>query len=728
MNSPLITAFYVSAGFFAIQAFALGLMTRYGISAKSSAYSNVSWPNAALLALFACFQLAHALQYGAIDVEFAVAVHKWLNVAYFAVPLVAVMAMERELVQRPRLLIFSGFYTVASLGVLVYNFATPYGFRFSDLSETLRLTLPWGEQILLLRGTTTQIIDVAYGVLLLSLVYTHHFANKTIAAGDRLGAVYIWSNVVVFFATTLFDRSVDAGWLNAPYIDGFAFMVLSLVLMVLVARNLRANMLRVQGERLVLSQEVEQIKRSDLVTRLPNRAGLLQQLGPLLEQHQQNGLSLATLVIDVDRLNLVSGTHGHDMSDALLTEIARRLRTKVRSSDFVARGEGTSFVVVVTGLTCRPNSMENSREIAHLFNRKICAIFDRPFTVGSTEIMLRSHAGISVYPEDGTTATGMLESAELALYEAKRVGGESLQMFHSGLREELRENIDLEMELRRALERDQFELVYQPQISARSGRVCGMEALIRWRHPSRGYISPVDFIPLAEELGLIQSIGHWVLRMACLQLAAWRKQGYTNLRVAVNLSARQLESDHLAADLRSLLYRHDLPPRLLELEVTESALIKNPKHSIKQLEELRKLGVRLMLDDFGTGYSSLSYLRMLPVHGFKLDRSFVQRITHNERDLSICAMAIQFADILSMEVVAEGVESEHQAELLTDMGCASFQGYWFAKPLNPRAATKLLEAKASGERDSENATLPPLRWSDGPTRSWGGPQFENTAS
>lgn len=729
MNSPLITAFYVSAGFFAIQAFAMGLMIRYGINAKSSAYSDVSWPNVALLALFACFQLVHAFQYGAIDVEFAVAVHKWLNVAYFAVPLVAVVAMERELVQRPRLLIFSGIYAVASLGVLVYNFATPYGFRFSDLSETLRLTLPWGEQILLLRGTTTQIIDVAYGVLLLSLLYTHHFAKKTISVGDRWGAAYIWINIAVFTATTLFDRSVDAGWVNAPYIDGFAFMALSLVLMILVARNLRANMLRVQSERLVLSQEVEQIKRSDLVTRLPNRAGLLQQLGPMLEQHQQNGQSLATLLIDVDRLSLVSGTHGHEMSDALLAEIARRLRTKVRSSDFVARGEGSSFVVVVAGLTCRPHAMEHSREIAHLFNRKICAIFDRPFKVGSTEITLRSYTGIAVYPDDGATATGLLESAELALYEAKRVGGESsLQMFHSGLREELRENFDLEMELRRALERDQFELRYQPQISARSGRVCGMEALIRWRHPSRGYISPADFIPLAEELGLIQSIGHWVLRTACLQLAAWRRQGYTNLRIAVNLSARQLDSDHLVADLRSLLDRHDLPPRLLELEVTESALIKNPKHSVKQLEELRKLGVRLMLDDFGTGYSSLSYLRMLPVHGFKLDRSFVQRITHNERDLSICAMAIQFADILSMEVVAEGVESERQAELLMDMGCTSLQGYWFAKPLNHHVATKLLEAKASGERDSENATLPPLRWGDGPTRSWGGPQFENTAS
>jgi diguanylate cyclase (GGDEF)-like protein len=728
MNSPLITAFYVSASFFAIQAFAMGLMIRYGISAKSTAYSNVSWPYAALLALFACFQLAHAYQYGAVNLEFAVAAHKWLNLAYFAVPLLAVVAMERELVKRPGLLVFSGIYAVASLGVLVYNFATPYGFRFSDLSETTRLTLPWGEQILLLRGTTTQIIDVAYGILLMALLYTHHFAKKTIAAGDRWGAVYIWSNVAVFFATTLFDRSIDAGWVNAPYIDGFAFVALSPVMMALVARDIRATLLQVQSERQVLSLEVEQIKRSDSVTRLPNRAGLLQQLGPMLELHQQNGQSLASLLIDVDRLSLVSGTHGHEISDALLAEIARRLRTKVRSSDFVARGEGTSFVVVVSGLMCSSNSMDHSREIAHLFNQKICSIFDRPFTVGSKEIMLRSYTGIAVYPDDGATATGLLESAELALYEAKRVGSESLQMFHSGLREELRENFDLEMELRRALERDQFELRYQPQISARSGRVCGMEALIRWRHPSRGYISPADFIPLAEELGLIQSIGHWVLRTACLQLAAWRRQGYTNLRIAVNLSARQLDSDHLVADLRSLLGRHDLPPRLLELEVTESALIRNPKHSVKQLEELRKLGVRLMLDDFGTGYSSLSYLRMLPVHGFKLDRSFVQRITHNERDLSICAMAIQFADILSMEVVAEGVESERQAELLMDMGCTSLQGYWFAKPLNHHVATKLLEAKASGERDSENATLPPLRWSDSPTRSWGGPQFENTAS
>jgi diguanylate cyclase (GGDEF)-like protein len=728
MNSPLITAFYVSAGFFAIQAFAMGLMILYGISAKSSAYSDVSWPNAVMLALFSYFQLTHALQYGAMDVETAIAMHKWLNVAYFAVPWVAVLAMERELVKRTPRFVFSAIYTVATLAVLVYNFATPFGFRFSDLDDTFRLTLPWGEQILLLRGKTTQFIDVAYGVLLTSLLYTHYFAKKTVATGDRWGAAYIWVNIAAFFATTLFDRSVDAGWVNAPYIDGFAFMVLSLLLMALVARNLRATLLHEQNERQVLSQEVEQIRQSDLVTSLPNRAGSLQLLGPLLEEHRKNDLALAILMIDVDRLSLVSGTHGHEMSDTLLAEIAGRLKSKVRSSDFVARGEGTSFVVVVTSLMFHVKSTEHRPELASRLNQKIRSIFDTSFSVAGTEIRLRSFAGLAVYPDDGVTAEGLLESAELALYEAKRGRGDSLQVFHAGLRDQLRENLTMETELQKALERDQFELLYQPQVSARSGNICGMEALIRWRHPTLGYVSPANFIPLAEELGLIDEIGRWVLTTACAQLAAWRAQGFTNLRMAVNLSVHQLDGTTLVSDLRALLNRFDLPASQLELEVTESALIKNPEYGIQQLEALRKLGVRLMLDDFGTGYSSLSYLRMLPVHGFKLDRSFVQRILHNERDLSICTMAVELAKVLDMEVVAEGVEERRQAELLVDMGCDHLQGYWFAKPLSVRRATKCLLEGAQSEVQSNDSEFFPSVGSEGSFRSWVGPQFENSVA
>jgi EAL domain-containing protein (putative c-di-GMP-specific phosphodiesterase class I) len=346
----------------------------------------------------------------------------------------------------------------------------------------------------------------------------------------------------------------------------------------------------------------------------------------------------------------------------------------------------------MTSLKRRAHSRLHHQLNSLQLHQKINALFDEAFHVQDKEFRLRCVTGLAVFPDDGETGESLLASAELALHEAKLRGGANLQSFYPGLRDQLRDQLELETELRAALGRGQFQLHYQPQIRASDGRTVGVEALIRWNHPTLGNVPPDRFIPLAESTGIITVVGSWVLQTACQQLAIWRAAGHTDLRMAVNLSARQLDQNDLQQLVTGLLDRFQLPPALLELEVTESALIQNPERAIARLESLRALGIRLMLDDFGTGYSSLNYLRVLPVDGFKLDRSFIQGIASNARDMAICATAIQLAHVLNLEVVAEGVETREQAEILAAESCTYFQGYWFSKPLSPEAASDFFKS------------------------------------
>ena len=422
---------------------------------------------------------------------------------------------------------------------------------------------------------------------------------------------------------------------------------------------------------------------------LPDRLGLLWQLAPLLDEHRLQAVSLAVFVFDIDRFDLLCATHGHAAGEALLAELAERLQQTLRPGDLLARGHGASFAVV-----CRdvPPHLVAQRHAAldHAFNG--------PVAVAGKMLNVRASAGVARFPGDGLTAEAVLDAAELALHEAKTAGrgsSSALKTFTPALKDQLQEQLELEDALRTALDEGQLLLHYQPQVHGESGQLVCMEALVRWQHPARGLISPLRFIPLAESSGLIHRLGAWVLDTACAQLAQWHAQGHTGLRMAVNLSAHQLEDESLGPLITQTLQRHRLAPALLELEITESVLMPQLERATERLAALGALGVRLSIDDFGTGYSSLSYLRRLPVHAFKLDQSFIRDVDLSGRGQAVCATAIGLAFDLGLEIVAEGVETVQQAHLLKHWGCHLLQGYLFSRPLPADAATAFIASAAT---------------------------------
>ncbi|MBT0571038.1 bifunctional diguanylate cyclase/phosphodiesterase [Curvibacter sp. CHRR-16] len=620
-----------------------------------------------------------------------------MNTFYVVIPLLGVLTIDK-VVRSPESSHYSIFFRVLAawtMVLLAYNWLSPYGYRFDSIDASARVLMPWDESLLLLRGAPSVVIDLAWLSGVFAILYVLRMVSMVHHTGDKPTTVYLLATVTLVLLTTGIDRAIDAGLLDFPYLDGFAVVLLSFVWFALLGRDIRKSYQYYASTKDKLYREIEQIKSSDLVTHLPNRAGTLQLLRPLLDQHRENGTGLAVFLLDIDRMDVLRGTYGHEAADTLLSLVATRLTEQVRDSDWVARGAGTTFVVVATGMKRGASLQQLHSQAALQLHEKINSVFALPFTLDGHEIRLSSYTGVALYPDNGTTADSLLACAELALHEAKNQSSTALQAFYPELRKQLRSQLEMESELQLAVQREQFELHYQPQVCAVTGRIQCMEALIRWRHASWGWVSPAQFIPLAENLGLIHPIGHWVFHTACQQLVAWRKQGHHDLRMAVNLSAYQLDAPELVGNIEKLLADYGLPSNALELEVTESVLLKNPQRAIERLQRLRQLGVRLMLDDFGTGYSSLSYLRVLPVHGFKLDRSFIQSISDNKKDMAICSTAIDLAKVLELEIVAEGVEQFRQAELLLEKGCSKFQGYWFSPPLNADSAGQCLRSVAA---------------------------------
>jgi diguanylate cyclase (GGDEF)-like protein len=391
---------------------------------------------------------------------------------------------------------------------------------------------------------------------------------------------------------------------------------------------------------------------------------------------------MAVLLLDLDRLAIINGTRGYEAGNQVLIEVAQRLREHCGKGRLVARLGSARFVV---GLAGHKTLAGIEREV-----EGVMAAIKPPFAVGGTVLNMTFSVGVAVYPDHAETAEDLLASAGLALHEARDAGPGNMRIFHPTLQQSLSERIGLENELKEALGKGELFLHYQPQVCAVTERVLGMEALIRWQHPELGLVMPDKFIPLAESTGIIAAIGTWVIESACKQLQDWRALGFSDVRMAVNLSAHQLLLDDLDDNVQSALRRAGLMGADLELEITESVLMQDPQRSIERLETLRSLGVRLSIDDFGTGYSSLGYLKMLPVHSFKLDRSFVRDIGNSEKDLEICATAVGLARNLGLEIVAEGVEDTVQAAQLRHLGCDLLQGYYFARPLAAYAATNFL--------------------------------------
>ena len=450
-------------------------------------------------------------------------------------------------------------------------------------------------------------------------------------------------------------------------------------------------------------QQEEELIRSvhhDALTGLANRTLLYDRLDQAISFAHRHGRQICVLFLDIDNFKLINDSLGHNVGDLLLVETARRLGTCLRDGDTVARLGGDEFVLLLA-------DMEREEDVALIADRVLSAMV-RPFVHSEGELYVSASVGAAFYPRDGTDGEALVKHADIAMYRAKDQGRNNFQVFTAEMQARIDQRLTLETHLRKALERDELELFYQPQLSLETGRIVGAEALIRWRHAEFGLVSPAQFIPLAEETGLVVPIGEWVIDAACAQLAAWQADGLRPPRVAVNLSARQFRQKNLARIVDQSLRLHQIGPRQFELEMTESMVMQDPEQTIQILRQLKELGVSLSLDDFGTGYSSLSHLRRFPIDVLKVDQSFVRDVTTNADDAAIAASIIALAHSLQLSVVAEGVETQAQLHYLKRQRCDVMQGYYFARPMPAHEFSALL---AGGGR----LTADDLLVSDAPT-------------
>ena len=446
-------------------------------------------------------------------------------------------------------------------------------------------------------------------------------------------------------------------------------------------------------DRRTAEDRIRSLAFFDSVTGLPNRAYLTDILAQGVAASQRHGRELAVLFLDIDHFKRINDTLGHGAGDVVLQEVARRLVQCIRGSDRAFRGDdarvgggaeagskntvsrlgGDEFVVVLGEVRRAEDSAAAASRIAD--------VLAAPLSVGGDEIRISVSIGISVFPVDGTDVESLLKNADTAMYHAKDQGRARCQFFTSSLNERAVKRFSLETSLRKALEREEFLVYYQPKIDMRTRRPCGMEALIRWRRPDGKLVPPLDFISVAEETGLIVPIGEWVLRKACAQTASWAMQGFGPLKVSVNLSAAQFRQPDLVEHTGELMCAAGLAPELLELELTEGMLVEDTESSIAILTALKELGLSVSIDDFGTGYSSLSYLKKFPLSALKIDRSFVRDLAAGTDDAAIVTATIALAHSLRLDVIAEGVETEEQYDFLRSLGCDQAQGYLFSPPV-----------------------------------------------
>lgn len=421
-----------------------------------------------------------------------------------------------------------------------------------------------------------------------------------------------------------------------------------------------------------MEQRLAQMAGEDPLTGLPNRRYFMRELEASLALAKKKNERVAVLFIDIDRFKLINDTLGHAFGDEAITLLISRLQKLIRGKAKMARMGGDEFVVLFPHIHHAAEAMA--------FAEEIFANMSQQLDLNHYEFSMTASIGIALYPDSSTDATTLIRCADAAMYRAKGQAIEKCQLYSDEMSRSFNEWFKVENDLRKALERNEFELFYQPQYSLKTKKICGVEVLVRWYHPEDGLISPARFISIAEETGLIVPLGEWILRQACQQMKNWLNQGLPVVPISVNLSLRQFMHKNIAETVALILEETGLPPTLLDLEITESVTI-DLNRSLTVIEQLKKLGVRISLDDFGTGYSSLQYLAKFPIDELKIDQSFVKKITNNDNSKAIVTMIINLAHLLHLKVVAEGVETEEQIEFLAKHGCDVVQGYYYHKPL-----------------------------------------------
>ena len=437
-------------------------------------------------------------------------------------------------------------------------------------------------------------------------------------------------------------------------------------------------------ERKRVEERLTYLAHYDHLSGLPNRVLFQDRLEQSLAQSQRESWTTAVMFIDLDRFKVINDTLGHSAGDKLVLAVARRLSHLVRSGDTVSRLGGDEFALILQNLA--------KGQDAAIVAQKVLESLAEPFDVEGHEIFVTASIGITLYPSDSENPEALLKNADSAMYRAKQAGRNNFQYYTTEMNARSGENLHLENSLRRALERGEFTLHYQPKVDLRSGRIIGVEALMRWQHPEFGMVSPGKFIPLLEETGLIVPTGEWVLRAACAQLRAWEDSGIAVVPVSVNLSGRQFQHHDLVRSIVDIISDSGVEPGQIELELTESSLMSNPDDANRILLSLKEFGVRISVDDFGTGYSSLAYLKRFPIDVLKIDRSFVQDIISDNEDAAIVRAIISLAHSLKLTVIAEGVETEEQLTFLVTNGCDQVQGYLLSVPLPAFACGQLLGA------------------------------------
>jgi diguanylate cyclase (GGDEF)-like protein len=502
------------------------------------------------------------------------------------------------------------------------------------------------------------IAGMHYTAMAASIIQPGAFCRSGVALNDRWVAISVAIAALGLLTITLVTSIFDAR----------------------LAKRARQHALRLKHVNARLRHQATH----DPLTDLPNRALFIERLRRAIEAPGSENAAIAVMLVDLDRFKAVNDSLGHSFGDAILKEVSARLRQVIGDVGFAARLGGDEFLVLA--------QVAETRQVAQIANQ-IVRRLGETYRVGSLELYLGASVGVTTYPFDNSEADVLISHADEAMYDIKHGGGNGIRFFVPGTSVFTMARLELERDLRHAVELGQLELHYQPQVDVGSGRIRGLEALARWRHPTHGWIAPADFIPLAESSDLIVDIGRWIFGEACRQTRVWHLEGFADISVAVNLSARQFRQPDLLATIQRAVTENGIEPHHLDLELTESLVMSDADRSIESLEQLDRFGFQIAVDDFGTGYSSMSYLKRLPVRKLKIDRSFVSDLGNDLKSESIVRSVIGLAHGLGMMVIAEGVETARQLECLHDFECDQYQGYLFSRPRNAADILELLRRR-----------------------------------